>query len=203
MTMTLELNKENMILFFPSWEKPLSNKEINDFIETPIEKEKRFWWPEWKKDLTRTSVDKSVIKHYNTKKEIRQEIKNINDQLELWLSHKQSASNEITKEFAEAHLEDLFKEKESLQARLRYTGVKFTNDRLQEAKQRPIEDFLDFNSAGFTKCLWHSERTPSLHKITGKNRVYCFAGCGTKDVIDVVMELNNCTLPEAIKIIFK
>jgi DNA primase len=69
--------------------------------------------------------------------------------------------------------------------------------------QLEISNLLQLNKAGFTKCLWHYERTASLHKITGVNKVYCF-GCGkVADSVDVVMAINNCTLPEAIKIILK
>lgn len=202
--MSLELNETNMKLFFPSSLKPLENQEIIDFLETPYQEEPRLWFPQWEKDLEKPKklpVDNRQIVKYTTKKSIRQAISLINDQLELWLVHKQAAPNEITKEFAEIHLEELFKEKEKLQGRLRYTGVKFSNDRLMQAKQVPLGNFLKFNSAGFASCLWHSEKTPSLHKITGKNKVYCFAGCGTKDVIDVVQNLNNCDLPSALKII--
>lgn len=199
--MQRELTKENMLLFFPSWLKPLSDKEINDFlISEPLvnnEYEKiehgKLWYEK--------TVNNYATKKYNTKKEIKQEIKKINDELELWLVHKQSAPNEISKEFSEAHLEDLFKEKDNLKDKLRYVGIKFTNDKLMAAKQVPISDYLDFNSAGFARCLWHNEKTPSLHKITGKNKVYCF-GCGkTADIVDIVMEQNGCSLPEALKII--
>jgi len=172
--MSLELTAENMNLFFPSWLKPLENQEIIDFLNTPIKTETRLWWPEWHRDLPRRPVNNLKQKQYTTKSAIKQEIKLINDQLELWLSHKQSAPNEITKEFAEAHLEDLFTEKEKLQARLSYTGVKFNNNNLEMAKQVPLSNFLKFNRAGFTNCIWHDERTPSLHKLPGKERVYCF-----------------------------
>lgn len=201
--MTLELNKENMLLFFPSSEKSLSDKEITDFLTTPYEEEKRLWWPEWIKDLPKIGDKKLVTKHYKTKKEINQDIKIVNDLLENWLHIKQSAPNEITAVYAELTLEDLFKEKEKLQSKLKFIGVKFNNNNLETAKQRPISDFVDFNSTGFTKCLWHDEYTPSLHMIKGSNRVYCFGCSKTADVVDVVMELNKCTLPEAIKIILK
>jgi len=195
-----------MSLFFPSWLKPLQTQEILDFLNTPYQEEYCDLFPNrkiWIRDLPKRSVDNCQIVKYTTKKAVRQAIKEVNDQLELWLKHSQEAPNEITKVYAEIHLEDLFLEKEKLQARLRYTGVKFDNNNLERAKEVPIENFLEFNSAGFATCLWHSEKTPSLHKITGKNRVYCFGCSKTADVIDVVMEQNGCTLPEALKIILK
>ena len=201
--MSLELTSENMKLFFPSWLKPLENKEIIDFLNTPIENETRLWWPEWIKDLPKKVWINSETKHYKTKKEIKQEIKLINDRLDWWLALKQSGVNDITKDYCDLSLEDLLDEKEKLNARLRYTGVKFNNRNLERAKMVPISDYLLFNRAGFAKCLWHSEHTPSLHRITGKNKVYCFGCAKTADVLDVVMKINNCTLPEAIKIILR
>lgn len=203
MFMLLELTVKNMKLFFPSWEKPLSNKEIIDFLNTPIEKDKRLWYPEWDKNLSKRVQINLETKKYNTKKEIKQDIKILNDRLDWWLEYKHNAPNEMTKAYCEIHLEDLLKEKENLNKKLRYTGVKFENDDLERARQVPINDFLKFNSARMTKCLWHTEKTPSLHMIKGKNKVYCFGGCGTKDVIEVVQNLHNCTFGEALKIILK
>ena len=201
--MSLELTKENMQLFFPSWLKPLSNKEITDFLETSIPEETRLWFPEWIKDLPKRVWKTPETKKYNTKKEIKQDIKSLNDQLDWWLDRKHNAISEMDKAYSEIHLEDLLKEKENLNKKLRYTGVKFGNDDLKYAKYKPIENFLTFDRAGFTKCIWHSEKTPSLHKITGINRVYCFGCHKNASVIDVVMEIHQCKLPEALKIILK
>lgn len=201
--MSLELTKENMILFFPSWKKPLSDKEITDFLNTSIIKEKRMWWPEWVKDLPQHVWISSETKKYNTKKEIKQDIKIMGDQLDNLLAKKQGAPNEITIEFIDICMDELFQKRNKLKEKIRYVGVKFNNNNLEKAKQRPISDFLEFNSAGFAKCPFHQERTNSFHKLPGKEKGYCF-GCGkTGDVIDVVMEINNCELQEALKIILK
>ena len=199
--MSLELTTENMKLFFPSWLKPLSDKEIIDFLETPIPEEKRLWHPEWIRDLPRKVWKTPATKKYTTKKAIMQDIKLLNNSLDWWLDHKHNAISEMDKVYSEIHLEDYLKEKENLQKKLRYTGVKFENDDLVRARQVPISDFLKFNSAGMVKCLWHIERTGSLHYIKKNNKVHCFGGCGTKDVIEVIQNLNNCTFKEALKII--
>ena len=201
--MSLELTAENMKLFFPSWLKPLSDKEISDFLETPYKEEPRLWWPEWIKDLPLKMCKTPVIKKNNTKKEIKQEIKEINNKLDWWLEYKQTAPNEITKTYCDIHLEDYLQDKENLQAKLRYTRVKFDNNNLERAKQVPLSNFLKFNNAGFSLCPFHQERSASFHKLPGKNKGYCH-GCGKSgDLIDVVMAQNSCTLPEAIKIILK
>ena len=204
MFMFLELTIKNMKLFFPSWLKPLSDKEINDFLTSePLINEKyeqiehaKRWYK-----IMKQNGDNSERKHYKTKKEIKQDIKLLNDHLDYWLDHKHNAISEMDKVYSEIHLEDYLKEKENLQKKLRYTGVKFENDDLVRARQVPISDFLKFNSAGMVKCLWHIERTGSLHYIKKNNKVHCFGGCGTKDVIEVIQNLNNCTFKEALKII--
>ena len=201
MLMSLELTVKNMQLFSPSWEKPLSDKEIIDFLETPFEKEKRLWYPDWPRDLPKRVFTTPATKKYTTKKAIMQDIKLLNNSLDWWLDHKHNAISEMDKVYSEIHLEDYLKEKENLQKKLRYTGVKFENDDLVRARQVPISDFLKFNSAGMVKCLWHIERTGSLHYIKKNNKVHCFGGCGTKDVIEVIQNLNNCTFKEALKII--
>jgi hypothetical protein len=72
---------------------------------------------------------------------------------------------------------------------------------LNLAKQIPISNFLEVNSAGFARCVWHNEKTGSLKYYPKDNRVHCF-GCGRSgDVIDVVRQINNCSLTEAIKLI--
>lgn len=199
-------------LLFKMWNEkdnfipPLQTKEILDFCDTKIIDEPRLWFPEWKKDLTKPfkqTVDKSKITIYKTKKSLRQDIKLLNDKLDWWLSYKKTAPNEITKVYCDLHLEDYQLKKENLSKKLRYVGVKFSNDKLMMARQVPISDFLEFDRYGMAKCPFHSERTASFHKIPKKEKGYCFGGCGTKDVVDVVMVQNNCTLPEALKIILK
>lgn len=69
---------------------------------------------------------------------------------------------------------------------------------IEQAKQKPISHFLDFNGSGFAKCLWHNEKTPSMRYYDKSNSVYCFSCQEHHDVIDVVMKLNNLTFKEAI-----
>lgn len=74
-------------------------------------------------------------------------------------------------------------------------------DDLQKAKSVPVTNYLQFDYSNKTKCIWHQEKTPSLHYDKKTNRVYCF-GCGKGgDVIDVVSQLNNVTIKEAIKLL--
>src|SRR3990167_5786172 len=148
-------------LLFKMWNEkdnfnpPLKTIEILNFCDTPIEEEKRMWHPEWIKDLARRKWINHVAKKYTTKKEIKQDIKILNDRLDWWLIYKRTAPNEITKIYCDLNLEDYLQKKENLKKKLRYTGVKFGNDALARAKQVPISDFLEFNRAGFAKCPFH------------------------------------------------
>jgi len=73
--------------------------------------------------------------------------------------------------------------------------------KIEDVKQVPISNFLEINQAGFARCIWHNEKTGSLKYYPKDNRVHCF-GCGKSgDVIDVVQQINNCSLSEAIRLI--
>lgn len=62
---------------------------------------------------------------------------------------------------------------------------------IDDIKQIPITNYIDFNRAGFSRCIWHNEKTASMKYDHRRNRVYCF-GCNRHgDVIDVVQELYN------------
>ena len=199
-------------LLFKMWNEkdnfipPLQTKEILDFYDTKIIDEPRLWFPEWKKDLIKPlkqTGDKSKITIYKTQKQVRQNIKLLNDKLNWWMIYKRTAPNDMTKAYCDIHLEDYQVLKENLLKKLRYVGIKFGNDKLMMAKQVPIENFLEFDRYGMAKCPFHQEKHASFHKIPGKERGYCFGCDKTADLIDIIMELNKCTLPEALKIILK
>ena len=73
-----------------------------------------------------------------------------------------------------------------------------TEEMKRRAREYPIQDLMEFNNRNFAKCLWHEEKTGSLH-LTPFNTVHCF-GCGvTKDAIDVKMKLEGLTFVEAVR----
>lgn len=76
------------------------------------------------------------------------------------------------------------------------------NSNLLKAKSFPIESLIEFNRAGFAKCPFHGngmERTPSLKLYKNRNKCHCFSCAKDADPIDVYMQLNNCSINEAIK----
>lgn len=87
---------------------------------------------------------------------------------------------------------------------IKYFQIKredINNNRLESAKKVPIPQFIKFDREDNACCIFHNERTPSMHYYEKNNKVKCF-GCGkTADVIDVVQEINKCSLVDALKII--
>ncbi len=58
---------------------------------------------------------------------------------------------------------------------------------------------IDVNRAGFTRCLWHNEKTASLKIYPGDRGYHCF-GCGAHgSTIDLVMKLFDCSVGDACK----
>lgn len=72
---------------------------------------------------------------------------------------------------------------------------------VEQVKDIPISDYVDFNRAGFAPCLFHDEKTPSMKYYKNKNRVHCF-GCNQGgDVVDVIQQLHDCDMKKALAIL--
>lgn len=67
------------------------------------------------------------------------------------------------------------------------------------ARNFPIDQLIEFNRVKKAKCLWHTDKNPSLTFYKQKNHVYCFV-CNQKwDAIDVGMQLWNVSFKEAVQ----
>ena len=66
------------------------------------------------------------------------------------------------------------------------------------AKEVPIDSMVKFNQQNKARCIWHDEKTASLHFYKKNNYTYCF-GCGKGgDAISVYMQLHNLSFREAV-----
>jgi DNA primase len=75
-------------------------------------------------------------------------------------------------------------------------GLEHKN-RVEKAKLVPIPEFIRFKGE-YANCLWHNEKSPSMHYIKESNQVKCF-GCGKfGSVIDVVMQQQGLTFLKAV-----
>lgn len=87
------------------------------------------------------------------------------------------------------------KSKESIAPK---TPAKWADDALERARQYPIPRLIQIPPSKKIKCLWHKEKTASLHYFSDSNCLYCFGQCGKRyDAIDVYRKLHNCSFKEA------
>ena len=70
---------------------------------------------------------------------------------------------------------------------------------IEKAKIVSIVQILEFNRAGFAKCIWHNEKTGSLKYYARENKVWCFSCNKGGDVIDVMQTIHKISTREAIK----
>lgn len=72
------------------------------------------------------------------------------------------------------------------------------NTELERAKTVSIAKIIPFIKKS-ASCIWHNEKSPSLHYYETTNTVYCF-GCGKHgDAIDVYRTVHNCSFKQAIE----
>lgn len=146
----------------------------------------------------------------NTKKELKQIIRDQKNGANYYLDRKRDAQNNNRNY---KHLEVLLKMYRNVikkdERKLRYMGREVTGDGKEfdidkeDAKKVPIDEFVEFNRANMRKCLWHQDDTPSMKYYPDDNRVYCFGCDKSADVIDVVQERFNVDFKKALKIIAK
>lgn len=94
---------------------------------------------------------------------------------------------------------------ERIDDKIRRKNIPHTLDasRIDIAKAYPIDALIEFNYQGFARCLWHEEKTPSMHYYKDKNRVSCFGCSKHGDSIDVYQKLHNCSVKQAIDELIK
>lgn len=103
-------------------------------------------------------------------------------------------------------IKQFMNEIENLKRNIKYFTKKredYSNDTLKTAKSVPIPRFIKFDGQGNARCIWHNERTGSMHYYEKQNRVKCFGCDKMGDVIDVVQTMYNVNLQGAIEIILK
>ena len=69
---------------------------------------------------------------------------------------------------------------------------------IQRAREVPIDTFIDFNRAGFSRCIAHDEKTPSMKYYHNQNRVHCFSCQFSEDSIGVIMRFRDIPFLEAV-----
>jgi hypothetical protein len=189
----LQAQKEYVIANMRSAKPALNPEDIEDkaqeFDELITEATTRAKTPRW--DFV----------NYNTKTALKQAIQVVNTEINDILIKKRTAS-EATKDFLDITMEKCLNKKKKLAGRLAYFDRAKTEGLGREAARAvPIDQLMEFNRAGFAKCLWHEEKTGSLKYYPKTNHVYCFAGCGKHDSIDTIMMLRKVDFKTAVNIL--
>lgn len=92
------------------------------------------------------------------------------------------------------------KEEKHINRRQVKVNRKFDGSDIENAKTYPLHQIYKFGNDDKAVCLFHNEKTGSLHYYPKTNSAYCFGGCGKSyDVIDIYQQIHNVSLKEAIK----
>lgn len=160
---------------FESREYNLQNPELSN--QEKIERNKRIM------NFDRTKVPPGL-----TKKELNSLLKETQDLINEWKTRwRRPDNNEITKEFCQAVIDELIIKKGKIKFNKKVNGEL----NIEKAKQYPIEQLIDFNNAGFAKCINHEDRTPSLKWYPARNKAHCFSCHSDLDSIDIYQKINN------------
>ncbi len=73
---------------------------------------------------------------------------------------------------------------------------KITPEMIEKAKAFPIEQLVEVNKQGFTKCFEHNDKKPSVY--CKKNFLHCFVCNKSWDTIAVLVERDGISFKEAV-----
>ena len=76
---------------------------------------------------------------------------------------------------------------------------RITEADIARAKETPLTDFLEVNHAGFARCPFHEDKTPSLKVYQNTNRWFCFSCNAGTDVVDFIQKRYGCDFITAVK----
>jgi len=163
-------------------------------------------FPEAKKRI------KELIKEYKEilkgKVKAETEIKTFIYRQNLPYSKREEAENLISLFILKVHYNYYEQQIKRLEKILLYYEPKkvkegsITDRDVEQARGRPISDFIDFSRDGTAKSIWNEgDKTPSMHYYKKENRVHCFSTGKNEDVIGVVMQKYNLDFIKAVKYI--
>lgn len=73
---------------------------------------------------------------------------------------------------------------------------RITEAMVQRAREYPLEQLIEINRAGFTKCFNHNDKTPSAY--CKNNFMYCFAENKSWDTIQILIDRDKLSFGEAV-----
>ena len=170
----------------------LNETEIINDILLSMEENKK--WNIWKQQLEEWK-ERFKVQFGLTKKDYEQ----LKKDTEKMIAHfKEQYRKMEDREYSEYLMDKYIEKKKKIMTYISKPKDSDTIDKIK-AKEYPIENLLTFKR-GFTKCLWHEEKTSSLHWNKNNNTAHCFGACGSNyDSIDVAMKIYNLTFVDAVK----
>lgn len=134
-----------------------------------------------------------------TKVYYKELLKNTQENINYYEDKKKNTDNEFEFEWYNKQQDEWIEKKRKIK-RLIELPKGFKNElNISKAKEFPIEQLLDFNKYGFIKCIFHTEKTPSMRLDKKRNKAHCFAGCGDFDSIDIFQKINNVSFSDAVR----
>lgn len=74
-----------------------------------------------------------------------------------------------------------------------------TPEMIQRARDHPIQDLITFDNHGHATAWCHQDRRPSLTLWKGHNKATCFPCGRTYGPIDVLIERDGLSFPDAVR----
>lgn len=74
-----------------------------------------------------------------------------------------------------------------------------TEQDIEQAKNYPITELMKFNTSNNAKCIFHTEKSASMHYYKKGNRVQCFGCERAEDAIGIYMQLYSVDFLTAVK----
>jgi len=174
------LRPETRFISFPQYWK---GKDVTDFLKNHT--------PEEFLKLMESAYELPIPKV--------DDVHNIKKSLSLCIDLRRTLKN---KNLSQTLLENFvnYLSEERIKIKNKKEKKEFTEN-IDNIKNIPITDFIDFNIAGFSKCIFggHRDKTPSMKYFKDSNTVYCFGCSSYADIISVVRIQRKLDFVNAIK----
>ena len=140
---------------------------------------------------------KSLTYHL-TKAQVKKMVSQVNARLQDLVIQKRNQPVGIVEKI-DKDIAETLKRKKQLLSSIEHSGQSSEILDIEKAKQYPVTSVLEFDQQGNTNCIWHNEKTPSLHYFEKTNSVYCFGCKKYGSVVDVIMTQQERDFISAVK----
>lgn len=152
---------------------------------------------EHREEMSKVPSFAQLMADYPTAKTyVKQHTKDLMDSLKIKIEQGIMRDRDTTQ--MEAELKKLSFQYAYLTENEKITKAGLTREEIELAKETPIRNFIKLDHNGKAKCIFHTDRTASMH-VYNTNRFYCFGCNKSGSVADIVMQLYSLDFLTAIK----